>query len=310
MLHCEPSPPPAPLIFLQRFASAVFRAAFPNPDLPPIFIFPAQCRILTSTVDERIENLVKLQDLELERARIAQQLHRLPGEIAEAEAALASAQSRSADISATLVREETLRTRLERDIQGHREKAARFRSQLDSVKTPAQAEAIDHEIQFEVTEADHMEDDEIESLERSEAQEAALAEARAEVESRAAALDLTRSRVAVRQQAMEAQLAEFDAAREAVRKLIEPDWLDHFDRLVATRGTAIARAENQQCTSCSMGVRPQTWNQLREGELIPCDSCRRLLYWDPAMAPAPKAPQPEPIPGAGRAIRKPRQAGA
>jgi hypothetical protein len=35
-----------------------------------------------------------------------------------------------------------------------------------------------------------------------------------------------------------------------------------------------------------MGVRPQTWNQLREGELLTCDSCSRLLYWDPAMAPA------------------------
>jgi hypothetical protein len=57
-------------------------------------------------------------------------------------------------------------------------------------------------------------------------------------------------------------------------------------------------------------VRPQVWNQLREGELLSCDSCSRLLYWDPAMAPAPKAPQPELIPGAGRAPRKPRQAGA
>ena len=59
-----------------------------------------------------------------------------------------------------------------------------------------------------------------------------------------------------------------------------------------------------------MGVRPQIWNQLREGELLACDSCNRLLYWDPALAPAPKAPQPESIPGAGRAVRKPRQAGA
>ncbi len=266
--------------------------------------------MLTCTVDERIQNLVKLQELELERASIAQRLHELPGEIAEAEAALASAQSRSADISEALVREEMLRTRLEREIEDHRAKAARFRSQIDSVKTPAQAEAIEHEVEFEMTEADRLENDEIESLERTEAQEAALAEARAEVESRAAALDLTRSGVAARQQAMKAQLGEIDAARDTVRKLIEPDWLVRFDRLVATRRTAIARAENQQCTGCSMGVRAQTWNQLREGELLSCDSCHRLLYWDPAMVPAPKAPQPEPIPGAGRAIRKPRQAGA
>ena len=74
-----------------------------------------------------------------------------------------------------------------------------------------------------------------------------------------------------------------------MRKLIEPDLLARFDRLVASRGTGLARAENQQCTGCRMGVRPQTWNQLREGELLTCDSCSRLLYWDPAMAPAPKS---------------------
>jgi hypothetical protein len=59
-----------------------------------------------------------------------------------------------------------------------------------------------------------------------------------------------------------------------------------------------------------MGVRPQVWNQLREGELLSCDSCNRLLYWDAAMQPAPKAPQPELAEGAGRAPRKPREAGA
>ena len=123
-------------------------------------------------------------------------------------------------------------------------------------------------------------------------------------------LDKTRERIALRQQELSREQAALQSERDVLRQAIEPEWLTRFDRIAASRGTGLARAENQQCIGCRMGVRPQMWNQLREGELLTCDSCGRLLYWDPAMAPAPKSPQPEAAAGAGRAIRKPHQAGA
>jgi uncharacterized protein len=266
-------------------------------------------------MDTLIENLVKLQDVELERARRTQELRALPVELAGAETALKGAERESADASSALAREETARTRLEREIEGHRQKAARFRTQLDAVKTPEQATAIEHEIQFAAAEIERLENEELASLERTEVQEASLAHARAEVERLAAALETTRERVAVRKGALDEEIKKLGGDDDGIRMLIQleqggSEWLDRFDRLVKARGTGIARAENQQCTGCRMGLRPQTWNQLREGQLLTCDSCSRLLYWDPAIAPAPKLPQPEMLPGAGRAPRKPREAGA
>ncbi len=257
-----------------------------------------------------IENLVKLQTIELDRARLNNELRALPAEIAKAEAALAAAGHKSAEASAALSREESIRTRLERETDAHRQKATRFRAQLDTVTTPAQAQAIEHEIQFESAEAERLENEEYASLERTEVQEAALAQSRAKVELLAAELDGVRTRVAARRQELAVELRALDAGREAVRAALDPDWLARFDRIAAARGTGISRVENQQCTGCRMGVRPQTWNQLREGELLACDSCSRLIYWDPAIAPAPEGPQPEAIPGAGRAVRKPGHAGA
>jgi predicted nucleic acid-binding Zn-ribbon protein len=169
---------------------------------------------------------------------------------------------------------------------------------------------LQHEVHFAQAEIDRLENEEFASLERTETQEAMLATARAQVEELAAALEKTRERVAASQIELAGQQTALGREREALRAEIPTELLTRFDRIASQRGTGIARAENQQCMSCRMGVRPQVWNQLREGELLNCDSCGRLLYWDPAMAPAPKTPQPEPAAETGRAIRKPRQAGA
>ena len=66
-------------------------------------------------------------------------------------------------------------------------KSTRYKAQQDSVTTPAQASAIEHEVQFAQAEIDRLENEEFASLERTEAQEAALATARAQVEELAAA---------------------------------------------------------------------------------------------------------------------------
>jgi predicted nucleic acid-binding Zn-ribbon protein len=261
-------------------------------------------------MQEHIENLVKLQNVEVERSRLAQVAKALPAQINQAESALAAMQAKTAAASDALNREDSLRTKLERDIATHRQKADRYKAQQDSVTTPAQAEAIEHEVQFAQAEIDRLENEEFASLERTEAQEATLATARAQVEELAAALEKTKERVAASQRELAEQQTALGAEREALRIEIPPELLSRFDRIASQRGTGIARAENQQCMSCRMGVRPQMWNQLREGELMNCDSCGRLLYWDPAMAPVPKTPQPEPAADTGRAIRKPRQAGA
>ena len=180
-----------------------------------------------------IENLVKLQAIELNRARLNQQMRALPAEIAQAAAALAAAQRQSADLSAALDREDSMRTRLERDIDTHRQKAAHFRVQVDSVTTPEQAAAIEHEIQFATSEADRLEDEEYASLERTEAHEAALAA----VARQGGTAGRRAGRGSLERRCPPAgdgaELAGLDAGRESRARSSRSDWLARFDRIAA-----------------------------------------------------------------------------
>jgi predicted nucleic acid-binding Zn-ribbon protein len=258
-------------------------------------------------VNPLVEKLVKLQMVELERGRVAQAARTLPAEVVQAEAALTKAQGDAAATSDALSREETIRTRLERDIAQHRQRSQRLRTQRDNVTTPAQAEALEHELTFAESEIDRLETEELASMERTETHEATLAQARAHVETMAGSLDKTRERVAARQKELAREQSALQVERDSVRREIEADWLNRFDRLFASRGSAMSLADHQQCTACRMGIRPQTWNQVREGELLTCDSCGRLLYFDPTIVPA-KEPEAEPARNAAPpAIPKPRR---
>jgi len=247
-----------------------------------------------------LEKMIALQALDLEVRRLNDEMTELPRRVASIAQEHENAMKNLASVIGDMSREESLRRGQELEIKDHRQKAARLRKQMDVVTTTAQASALEHEISFAEAEISRLEDAELESMERTEQLEAARVTAEETVANLARTHAAATASAAESMQRDRTLLAEVNEKRNALRPTIGEDALSIYDRVARSRGTALAEGIDHKCSACQMMVRPQRWNDLRDRSnneiMLTCESCGRLLYWDPERdAPQKKPTQTESI---------------
>jgi uncharacterized protein len=243
-----------------------------------------------------LEKLIVLQGLDVEAKRLREEMAVLPKHVLGLETKAKATVGQRAVVVGLIAKEEALRRRQELDVKDYQAKIAKVRKQLDQATTTVQVAAFEHEIAFGQAEVSRLEDAELESMERSEGLEAQKALADEAVASDEKVLERERARAAETIAADKTALAEVEQKRAAVRPEIGEDALSIYDRISKAKGTAVAEALNQKCMACQMMLRPQKWNDLRDRSndetMMTCESCGRLLYYDPAR----DAPQRKTVP--------------
>jgi predicted nucleic acid-binding Zn-ribbon protein len=243
-----------------------------------------------------LEKLIVLQGHDVEAKRLRDEMTALPKHVSSLETKSKAVAGQRAVIVDLLAKEETLRRRQESDVKDQKAKIERTRKHLDLATTTVQVTAFEHEIAFAQAEISRLEDAEIESMERSEGFDAQKQLADEAVTDATATLERERLRAADTIAQDKVALAATEEKRKAVRAEIGEAALSTYDRIAKAKGTAVAEALNQKCMACQMMVRPQRWNDLRDRSndetMMTCESCGRLLYYDPAR----DAPQRKTVP--------------
>lgn len=255
-----------------------------------------------------IQKLMELQQMDVEAKRLRDEMIALPKLVAQLEAKAKATVGQRAVVIELIAKEEVLRRRQELDVKDYQAKIAKIRKQLDLATDTKQVTAFEHEIGFAAAAISKLEDAELESLERTdqlEAQKLVADKAVADAEAKHAQ---ERARAIATIAADKTKLAEVEAIRTAHRATVGEDALSMYDRIAKSKGTAVAEVLNQKCMSCQMMVRPQRWNELRDRdnvEMMSCESCGRMLWYDPARdSPGRKPVQvEEPMSIAARIVR-------
>jgi uncharacterized protein len=242
-------------------------------------------------MNDELLALVHLQDTDQNINRLRGEISALPKKLAAHEEKLIWQKAKVDEAGKAIKEEEAKRRRLESDLKDLQQKILKFREQSSSVKTNEQYHALQHEISFAETEIRKIEDRELDSMERSEQLESQSRIAQQEFNDNAKVVEIEKETTRSASEEQQKHLAALNEDRIRLRSQIPESILTSYDRIASSRGSALARVDGQRCLACQMALRPQLWNEVRGGQLVPCESCGRLLYFDNE-----KPPQPDPLP--------------
>jgi len=237
-----------------------------------------------------LEKLIALQQVEREIARLTAEVAALPKRVAAIEAQLADTNARLDRTRGAITANLADRKKQEQKIQDEQQKISKYRDQSLGVKTNEQYKALLQEIQFAENEIRACEDRILEGMVGNEDLEKKLKAAEAELKAETAEIEKEKAEARAVTARDEAELADWNAKRDALRSTITPPHLAYYDRVAAVRKNALAEARDHKCSACQVMLRPQTYNEVRTNtEIMACDSCQRILYYDPTHEPAPVA---------------------
>jgi uncharacterized protein len=182
------------------------------------------------------------------------------------------------------------RASLEKEIFEQKQRADRADRNLMAAKKPDEYTAAIREADAARKQISTYETQVLEQMEAFENAEKELGERAPEVEKLKVDME---ARLAAFDEQVKRQQQELEAARserERMMKELPKSMAALFNRISARirDGVAVARARNGACTACFMALRPQIMADVRRGdEVITCDNCNRILYYEPESVAQP-----------------------
>ena len=238
-----------------------------------------------------IENLLKLQDADKEIRRLHDEVAELPRRVGAIEQKLAGTKTQLEKAQAAVKGDEAARRKYETAISDLRGKISKYRDQSLDVKTNDQYKALLHEIQFAEKEITANEDKILELMVNADGRDKEVKTAQAQLKAETAEIEKEKEQARQRTAEDEKLLAEWRTKRDGLRAGVREDLLRHYERVSKFRGSGISEVRDQKCMACQVMLRPQTYNEVRSGtQTIVCDSCQRILYFDPSKELADQVP--------------------
>jgi predicted nucleic acid-binding Zn-ribbon protein len=233
---------------------------------------------------EQLEILKRLQALDGALFRLRRQQQEKPLELEQVIAQVAVQEAKLKAADATLTKLQLLQKEREMELQTREASVKKLQGQLFQVKTNKEYTTMQREIDSLKADNSLLEET---ILKTFDAIDQATKERQLEQSQMVALqerLRVARERIERELAAIGEQIAQLERSRQILVPDVPPPALATYERVLEIReGLALVPVVNDSCGGCHRRLPPQVINEVYlKAELITCESCNRILYFDDA----------------------------
>ncbi|MEX0320746.1 MAG: zinc ribbon domain-containing protein [Puniceicoccaceae bacterium] len=234
-------------------------------------------------VVEWLQNLLILQDRDQRCDGIQRQLDDIPGQIKREETNIAALTAKLAELQKELKSMEVRRLDLEGEVEQAEATIMKYKTQQLQVKKNEEYSALEHEITALKDHISELEDSELVLMEEIDQKSAIFDESKEKIGHDCKTLE---AHISLLKENHASFASELDNARDAVTEseaTIDSAILQQYKYVKGQvkRPPYVVELDGNRCNGCHLKVSGEVETLARKGkELVRCDSCGRILYFD------------------------------
>lgn len=233
-----------------------------------------------------LEKLLILQDRDLKRLALEDQLKAIPGEIAGVERTITEEKAEIENARVEWRELESRKKLLETEIGSAEQKLGTYRTQQLGVRKNDEYQALGHQIENTQGEIGNLEGKELEVMYQIDEARKRFAAAEATLKANIAGHEARIRTLTERTQVQGEQLKAARAEVERARADVPVPAARVYDRRAARGMPVVVAVHDGKCGGCHLKISSEAESKARAlsagvgSELPTCDQCGRIIYWE------------------------------
>ncbi|MBI3333653.1 MAG: hypothetical protein HYZ93_06145 [Candidatus Omnitrophica bacterium] len=236
------------------------------------------------SIADQLKVLVEMQGLDAQIYRLRREVEAKPAQAARLKVDHQQAAEKLKGAEGQYKALEVKRNQMEMDLGEKESLVRKHQAQLFQVKTNKEYSALQKEIEGLKADKSVLEEEVLKLMEEIDQIKGRIGADREALKAQEAVLQQALAEVDEETRQADASIEQLQSARSTLTPKADPQILRRYERILVNKeGLAIVPVVGEACGGCHMVLPPQMINEIQMAtRLIPCESCARILYIEPA----------------------------